>query len=217
MIVYKATNINNGKIYIGKTVRALSHAKARHHQRALYLTKYGCQSRLYTAIRKYGMDAFEWEVIYKGCSDQDIQEKERFYIVEFDSMNPAKGYNMTPGGDGGAGNKLSDAHKTKLSLAFSGEGNTCYGLYGDKHPAYGNRHTEECKQRIRESHLGKSKSVEHRNKLSAARKEMSRFTADDYLKMIEMRNGGLTYRAIGAAFNCNPSVAFKICKRETDK
>ena len=83
MIVYKATNTQNGKIYVGKSVRPLHHAKARHHQRAKFAWKYGTFSRFYNAIRKYGFEAFEWGVIYQGTSDADIQEAERRFIAEY--------------------------------------------------------------------------------------------------------------------------------------
>jgi group I intron endonuclease len=169
MIVYICTNRVNGKLYIGKTVRNLSHAKARHHQRAKFMWKYGVFSHFYTAIRKYGFTTFAWEVAYTGTSDEDIQAKERELIAKYQTMHPAFGYNMTPGGDGGAGKSLSDRHKSKLSARYAGEGNPQYGKMGEAHPAWGNKHTQEAKDRIRAAHLGRKVTVETRAKLSATR------------------------------------------------
>lgn len=177
MIVYKATNTNNGKVYIGKTVRGLSHAKARHFQRARYQWKYGTDSHFYNAIRKNGEDAFTWEVVYQGSSDADIQAREREYIALY-SSKPEGVYNMTPGGDGGAGKTLSDGHKAKMSKAFSGEGNPQFGKHGADHPSYGHKKSEEVKERIRLAHKGKPKSEEHRAKLSASRIAKSHFTPE---------------------------------------
>ena len=173
MIVYKATNTVNGKVYIGKTVRSLSHAKARHHQRTKFIWKYGVFSRFYSAMRKHGLDAFEWEVIYSGISDADIQEAERRFISEYGATDPKIGYNMTPGGDGGAGKKLSASQIAQIKERFSGSGNPMAGRFGKDHPAYGHRKTEEQKKRISLAHKGKKLSDEQRKALSEARKDCS--------------------------------------------
>ena len=172
MIVYVARNRNNGKVYVGKTVRDLSHAKARHHQRAKFIWKYGVFSRFYTAIRKHGFDAFEWEVVYKGRSDPEIQEKERELIAYLKATDKAFGYNMTPGGDGGAGKKLTAEHIGKLREAFSKSGNPQYGKFGASHPAFGRSHSEEAKAKIGAAHKGVPKSPEARKKISETRTAM---------------------------------------------
>ena len=172
MIVYLATNTVNGKVYVGKTVRTLSHAKARHHQRAKFIWKYGVYSRFYTALRKYGFEAFEWRVIYEGLSDSDIQAHERLFIAQFNSTDKKHGYNMTPGGDGGAGKTLSETHIQKLRAYFAGENNPQHGKTGPDHPAFGHRHNEQTKQRISAAHKGKVVLAETRKKLSETRKAM---------------------------------------------
>lgn len=213
MIVYKAVNKVTEKVYVGKTVRNLSHAKARHKSRAFRAWKTGCESKFYTAIRKYGWEEFEWSILYNGTSDEDIQEKERYYINELDTLN--SGYNLTPGGDGGAGKTLSVTHKAKLSEASTGSNNNCYGLYGADHPAYGNVHTEETKAKIRQANLGKAKTEEHKRKLSEAKKRISRFSQEDRDKMVQLRLDGLTFADIAGQFDASASVVYKIVKKET--
>ncbi|GJQ43747.1 MAG: hypothetical protein JETCAE03_32450 [Ignavibacteriaceae bacterium] len=44
--------------------------------------------------------------------------------------------------------------KNKKRRSFKGENNPMYGVLGDKHPAFGYKHTEEAKKRISESHVG---------------------------------------------------------------
>lgn len=172
MIVYVARNKLNGKQYVGKTIVSLSHARQRHHQRAKFIWKYGVFSRFYTALRKYGTDAFEWSVVYHGTSDADIQRKERELIELWQTMDPDVGYNMTPGGDGGAGKTLSPQHKAKLKAAFSREGNPQFGKTGALHPAFGHRHTAETKSRIAQAHKGRVVSEATRQKLSQTRTSM---------------------------------------------
>lgn len=172
MIVYKATNTVNGKVYIGKTVRNLSHAKARHHQRAKFMWKYGTISRFYSAIRKHGFENFVWSIEYNGKSDEDIQARERDLIAFHNAMHPDNGYNMTPGGDGGAGKKLSATHISRLSDIFSGSNNPQYGKFGASHPAFGNHHTAETRAKISAAHKGRKASLETRKKLSATRVAM---------------------------------------------
>jgi len=169
LIVYIATNLSNGKVYVGKTIRDISHAKARHHQRAKFAWKYGTYGRFYSAIRKYGFENFTWHIAYRGTSDADIQLRERELIASQLAMDPIHGYNMTPGGDGGAGKILSAQHRARMSTAFSGDGNPMFGKTGASHPAFGNRHTEETRKKISAAHKGKPKSAETRAKLSATR------------------------------------------------
>ncbi|WP_319467011.1 NUMOD3 domain-containing DNA-binding protein [uncultured Pseudodesulfovibrio sp.] len=169
MIVYKATNTINGKIYIGKTVRTLSHAQQRHFQRAKFQYKYGCYSHFYNAMRKYGEKSFEWEILYKGNSDEEIQQKEREYIAKLNSMDRSTGYNMTPGGDGGAGGTLSAKHRERISIANKGKNNQCYGKFGEDHPAYGHKKSNKAIEAIRKAHTGKNVSKDTRERISQAR------------------------------------------------
>ena len=118
------------------------------------------------------MEAFEWSILYKGTSDPDIQLNERKFISDFNSMDPEHGYNMTPGGDGGAGKTLSAAHVEKLKLNFAGQNNPQYGKYGQDHPAFGNKHTEETKKKISIANKGKIVSEASRKKLSDTRKRL---------------------------------------------
>lgn len=96
MIIYKATNKLNGKIYIGQTSKTLKHRKLAHQARANFGSKY----HFHNAIRKYGIDIFKWEIIEKDISDKNELDKlEILYIKKFNSIK--KGYNVSTGGGGG--------------------------------------------------------------------------------------------------------------------
>ena len=54
MIIYKVSNSINEKSYIGKTVKSLQLRKLSH----LKNLRLGHHSKLYDAMRKYGVDVF---------------------------------------------------------------------------------------------------------------------------------------------------------------
>lgn len=58
-VIYKATNTLNNKIYIGKTKRSLNKRMIDHITKA----NKGVVTHLYRAIRKYGKEAFKWEIV----------------------------------------------------------------------------------------------------------------------------------------------------------
>lgn len=94
MIVYKATNKINGKVYIGITTHSLEHRKKIHIRDSKRIDTY-----FYRAIRKYGKDNFTWEVIDRAESKEELSELEKYYIKLYDSFdNKEKGYNTTSGG-----------------------------------------------------------------------------------------------------------------------
>lgn len=86
-IIYKTTNLRNGKIYIGKD-------KVNNPS---YL---GSGVILSQAIAKYGRDSFKKETL-EECSDSIINERERYWISTLDSTNKNIGYNIAVGGTGG--------------------------------------------------------------------------------------------------------------------
>lgn len=91
-IIYKATNKINGKIYIGQTVQSLAKRKASHKYNAKSI-----KNHFYNAIRKYGFELFDWELLKKCYSSKNLNESEKLFIDEFNSIN--KGYNSTDGGN----------------------------------------------------------------------------------------------------------------------
>ena len=94
MIIYKATNQFTGRVYIGQTKFSLETRVLGHLQSC----RSGCLTRLYAAMRKYGEDAFHFEVVEEGIEDADIlNERERYWIQQYDSY--VEGYNSTLGGE----------------------------------------------------------------------------------------------------------------------
>jgi predicted GIY-YIG superfamily endonuclease len=95
MLVYKATNTINRKFYIGITARQLKDRVKEHISDSK--KRGGCPA-FHAAIRKYGKDAFSWEILHKDLLREDAESKERLLIA---TLKPA--YNIAPGGRTGGG------------------------------------------------------------------------------------------------------------------
>ncbi len=116
MIVYKATSKTSGKSYIGKTIFLLEKRKTVHLNRH----KKGSNCHFHRAIRKYGVNDFEWEIIEDNIQDESsLNEREIYWIRKLDVFN--NGYNMTKGGEGASGLVFSEEHKRKISNANKGK------------------------------------------------------------------------------------------------
>ena len=109
-IIYKITNLVNGKVYIGLTTQGLKQRQREHISR---LNRSERDHKLYLAMRKYGPDSFSFEELCCALSSEQLNELEKDFIKEYNSFN--KGYNMTIGGD-----TVSEETKQKLSARFKG-------------------------------------------------------------------------------------------------
>ena len=107
LFIYKATNKRNGKSYIGQTINSLNIRKTQHlaeSKRAKY------NYYFYNAIRKWGIDIFDWEILEECVSKEELDKKEIEYIKIYNSLTP-KGYNLSQGGKSGSGWKRPDVSK----------------------------------------------------------------------------------------------------------
>jgi group I intron endonuclease len=133
-IVYKITNKNNGKSYIGKTEYSLEHRWNRH----LSSARNGSKFRFHSAIRKYGEDYWDLSVIetYQTEDENFINEKETHFIKLFES-DTKKGYNATSGGTGGwmlprCSPEVQEEWRNGVIVRNTGSGNPNYSGYSDE-------------------------------------------------------------------------------------
>ena len=112
-IIYKATNLVNGKVYIGLTKQEL--AKRRYQHELTASKKSNRSYYFHDAIHKHGKDQFSWEVIDRAETHDELREKEMFWVTYYGSYGK-NGYNLTPGGE-----DTSNAFKEVYVFTFEGE------------------------------------------------------------------------------------------------
>ncbi len=144
MVVYKATNLVNGKVYIGQTIGRLNR-RITGHKVAIQNNKY--HYAFVNALRKYGLDGFNWQVICICPNIDSLNEQEEYYIIYYNTMDRGIGYNMQ---SGGANNLLSDDTKDKI-----------------RQKALGRKTSKKTKEKLSKYHTGMVMNIsdEWRNQL----------------------------------------------------
>ena len=90
MWIYKMTNIQNNKVYIGQTIRPIKDRFNRHMNDALHNI---IDTHFARAIRKYGKENFTIEEIDSANTQEELNQKERYWIQYYNSVKD--GYNET--------------------------------------------------------------------------------------------------------------------------
>ena len=124
--VYKLTD-PDGKVYIGVTGKTVEERwnKGRGYSRGTPIRE---------AIRKYGWESFQHEILCEKLTRDGAEKLEKAFITYYDSSDPEKGYNRFLGGLG------KGAHMSEVTKQLSREAKN--RLY-DEHP--------EIKEKIRKT------------------------------------------------------------------
>lgn len=104
----------NGKQYVGITTATLKERKVEHYSR----TRSGSSFAIHNALIKYESKE-KWEVLKYCSSYEEAQKLEIEYIKNLNTLAP-NGYNLTEGGGGCKGYKLSDVQRKRLSDSHLG-------------------------------------------------------------------------------------------------
>jgi group I intron endonuclease len=177
-IIYKVTNIVDGKCYIGKTIQTF---RKRQYKHMYYATEDLDNTYFHNAIIKYGEENFKWEVIFECDDPLILNVMETFKIMICHSHKSEGGYNLTWGGEGSYGFKHSEETKKKMREIHKGKvltpdhkrkigkgnkGKTCtdetklkmsLSQRGKNNPMYGKKLSDATKKRIGQSQKGKPK------------------------------------------------------------
>lgn len=133
--IYKIINTVNNKIYVGKAKNIYNRMLS--HRTNLRRKSKDENRHLINAWHKYGEECFTYEIIEVLQFDENLlREREDYWIVTLDSTNRKVGYNLRR--DSSTGCIVQDETKKKISEKVKGENN----------PNYGNKWTDEQKEKM---------------------------------------------------------------------
>ena len=133
--IYGIVNLINRKIYIGQTKQGYRKRFIQH------LCPTDGSPLFRNAVKKYGKDSFECELIDVAYSQKEANEKEKLWIKLLGTYKKENGYNLSMGGCIGS---FNDETLKRMSEAHKGSNNHFYG----KH------HTDETKKIMSEKKKG---------------------------------------------------------------
>ena len=140
--IYKATNLTDGKVYIGQTNDL--ERRIREHRAHAY--KDG--GSFHDEIRKSGFQNFRFDIL-EWCRSDVADDKERFYIAQFrESLGEENVYNFCKGGPGGQTHDVS----------------------GENNPSFGKHYSDEERALLSEKLKGRRKPDGFGDKISKALK-----------------------------------------------
>lgn len=164
--IYKATNTQTGKSYIGFDSKWPRRRK--YHERMAQ--KDNPRLHFHRALNKYGINTFEWEILFQGWDrDYVLDQCEPHFISEHNTFND--GYNLTLGGEGNRGLRFKHTPEARAKIKKSQtESNSMAG----KTPWNKNKSMSiETRQKLSNAHKGRKSpkkgipmSDEQRQKLS---------------------------------------------------
>ena len=126
MWIYKITNIQNNKVYIGQTIRPIEQRFHRHLSDALNNI---LDTHFARAIRKYGKDSFIIEEIDNAQTQDELNQKEQYWIRYYNSVED--GYNETDAVSKCGGNTYQSKTREEMEVIKNKIRQT---KLGDKNP-----------------------------------------------------------------------------------
>lgn len=126
-IIYIATNLFNGRSYIGQTRGTLENRIRQHFQDA---KKSDSVNTFHHALAQYGRSSFEWKILdeFEGTKEEVIHAlnvAEEYHILKFKTRISEGGYNATQGG------YASDKFERAVSRKKTSKSVLQYGLDGN--------------------------------------------------------------------------------------
>ena len=197
--IYKIENINNNKCYIGWTSKSVDFRWSEHKSDAIKIRD---NRKFYNAIRKYGVDSWNVTTLCEVNSNEIALKKEIKYIQLYDSYR--NGYNATLGGDGNNGIIMSEESNIKRSEKLK-------GIKKPKGFNVGRIHSDETKDKISKSHIGKKKPWVKWSEEQILKRAMTRrsLTKEQYDLMIKLRGEGMITKEIAKIINTSNDIVKK--------
>lgn len=94
-LIYLITNLVNGKVYVGQTVRGIYSRWSGHKHSA----RKNAPGSLYSAMRKHGFGAFHIQAIANATNRESLNQLETIWILLLRANECETGYNLSTGGE----------------------------------------------------------------------------------------------------------------------
>lgn len=164
--IYKITRKDTEQAYIGLSENIERRWYEHIHKPQLK------HSYIDRAIKKYGADRFDLEIIEELPNDRNLlMEREAYWVKYYNTYKDDFHYNLTPAGDFSPMKVPEIA--AKVSKANSGKNNPMFGKIGEEHPAFGRKHTQEAKQKLSEAHKGENNPMYRKKHSEDTMRKMS--------------------------------------------
>lgn len=163
--IYIIANRLSGKMYIGKTINLEQRWKSHRSCKRTYIGR---------AIQKYGVPAFDFNVLEVLTSEEAAYEREKYWVSLYKSNHPDFGYNLESGGQGGKVASLVTRQKQAAShKGIPRPAHVIAALHAPEarkkaaQSRDGYKHSKETREKLSLAHLGKPKSPESIEKSAA--------------------------------------------------
>lgn len=161
--IYAIVNTETCDMYVGSAVNVVR--RWRRHKHDLRKSVHACR-HLQNAYRKYGADAFDWEIVEAVGDKEDLISREQFWM---DFFRPA--YNKRSIANSCLGLKRSPEAREKMRQAHLGRKQSPETIAKRAAALRGKPRPPEVRAKISASHMGIKPSVETKAKQSASAKQ----------------------------------------------
>lgn len=148
--IYMHTNTITNKSYIGQTINGMMYRWRSHCRDAENMV--APNNHFHRAIRKYGNDVWEHQVLIDDVPQDLLNEYEQNMIEKYDTFN--SGYNSNIGGGSAIGYKHTQEQKDKIGKAHKGKKKKPESVEKQRKALKGRVMPEDQKQKLIEAQLG---------------------------------------------------------------
>lgn len=197
MFVYLTTNTINGKMYVGRSTRPITH------------TYLGSGVLLKQAIAKYGPESFRreiLEVLPENAEFSDLMKCEEKWILHFSAPTNPLFYNMS-WSSGGTNRPLAEEMKYRIAKTM-------------KEKVYKNGLPQEWRENVVKALTGrepwnKGKKLSEEEKTHRNAKKASRvFLPEEIEEIRSLYTQGISASKLSEKFDCSHHTILKIVRKE---
>jgi group I intron endonuclease len=162
-VVYTATCLLNGKVYVGKSIHGLAVRRNDHEKTA----RRGKRTKFASALRKYGPTNFSWTELYLSDSNAALLSVEVALIAQLKQAG-VQLYNLTDGGEGVIGYTFTEEARKKMSAAAMGRKPSAEAIAKTVAAITGVKKSPDHVRKVAEANRGRKNSPEAIERMKVA-------------------------------------------------